>query len=37
MGMWDFVLAGLIGIIDLNPLLDLVFVPLSWMIMWFTS
>lgn len=37
MGIWDFVLAALIGLIDLNPLLDLVFVPLSWGIMWFTG
>ena len=32
MGVWDFVLAGLIGLIDLNPLIDLVFVPLAWAI-----
>ncbi len=32
MGVWDFVLAGLIGLIDLNPLLDLVFTPLAWAI-----
>jgi hypothetical protein len=36
MGTWDFVLAALIGLIDLNPLIDLIFVPLSWGIMWFT-
>jgi len=29
---WDFVLAGLIGFIDLNPLIDLVAVPLSWLL-----
>jgi hypothetical protein len=32
---WDFILAGLIGIIDLNPLIDLIFVPLSWAILFF--
>ncbi len=32
MGIWDFVLAGLIGLIDLNPLIDLIFVPLAWVI-----
>jgi hypothetical protein len=37
MGTWDFVLAALIGLIDLNPLWDLVFVPLSWAILWFTG
>jgi hypothetical protein len=37
MGTWDFVLAALIGLIDLNPLIDLLFVPLSWAIMWFTK
>ena len=37
MGTWDFVLAALIGFIDLNPLLDLVFAPLSWAILWFTG
>ncbi len=36
MGTWDFVLAGLIGLIDLNPLIDLIFVPLSWAILWWT-
>lgn len=35
MAVWDFVLAALIGLIDLNPLLDLVFVPLSWALLWF--
>jgi hypothetical protein len=32
---WDIILAGLIGIIDLNPLIDLIFVPLSWFILFF--
>jgi hypothetical protein len=32
MAVWDFVLAALIGLIDLNPLLDLVFTPLAWAI-----
>jgi hypothetical protein len=30
MNTWDFVVAALIGLIDLNPLWDLIFVPLSW-------
>ena len=34
MAVWDFVLAALIGLIDLNPLLDLLFVPLSWALLW---
>lgn len=29
---WDILLAGLIGIIDLNPLLDLLFTPVAWAI-----
>jgi len=32
---WDFILAGLIGIIDLNPLIDLIFVPLAWALLFF--
>ncbi len=28
----DFVLGALIGLIDVNPLLDLVFTPLSWLL-----
>ena len=32
MAMWDLILAGLIGLIDLNPLLDLLFTPLAWAI-----
>lgn len=31
----DFVLAFLIGLIDLNPLLDLVFTPLAWFLTFF--
>ncbi len=31
----DFVIAALIGLIDLNPLIDLVFVPLSWALLFF--
>jgi len=27
----DFVVAALIGLIDLNPILDLVFTPLAWL------
>ncbi len=30
MSTLDLVLAGLIGFVDLNPLLDLIFTPLSW-------
>lgn len=29
-GIIDFILNSLIGLIDLNPLLDLFFTPLSW-------
>ncbi len=29
----DFVIAALVGFIDLNPLLDLVFTPLSWVLL----
>ncbi len=36
MAVWDFVIAALIGFIDLNPLLDLVFTPLSWALLFFT-
>ena len=32
MAVWDFVLAALIGLIDLNPLLDIIFVPLAWVL-----
>jgi hypothetical protein len=31
----DFIVAFLIGLIDLNPLLDLVFTPLSWALLFF--
>jgi hypothetical protein len=34
MGSLNFVLAALIGLIDLNPLIDLIFVPLSWLLLW---
>lgn len=33
--VWDFVIGALIGLIDLNPLLDLVLTPLSWALLWF--
>jgi len=33
---WDLILAGLIGLIDLNPLLDLIFTPLAWLITFLT-
>lgn len=32
---WDFVIAALIGIIDLNPLIDLGLVPLTWFLLFF--
>jgi hypothetical protein len=35
MAALDFVLGALIGLIDLNPLIDLVFVPLSWFLLWY--
>lgn len=31
----DFIVAFLIGLIDLNPLLDLIFTPLSWALLFF--
>ena len=31
----DLVISALIGLIDLNPLLDLIFTPLSWVLLWF--
>jgi hypothetical protein len=34
---WDLVIAGLIGLIDLNPLLDLIFTPLSWALLFFVG
>lgn len=37
MNLFDFVLATLIGFIDLNPLLDLVFTPLSWALLFFAN
>ncbi len=30
----DFVIGALIGLIDLNPLWDLVLVPVSWLLLW---
>ena len=35
MATLDFVIGALIGLIDLNPLIDLVFVPLSWFLLWY--
>ena len=29
----DVIIAALIGLIDLNPLIDLIFVPLSWFLL----
>lgn len=34
--MWDFILAALIGLIDLNPFLDLLFTPVAWAITFLT-
>jgi hypothetical protein len=34
MNSLDFVIGALIGLIDLNPLIDLVFVPLAWFLLW---
>jgi hypothetical protein len=31
----DLVIGALIGLIDLNPLLDLIFTPLSWALLFF--
>jgi hypothetical protein len=31
----DFVIAALVGLIDLNPLIDLIFVPLTWFLLWY--
>ncbi len=31
MSIWDFVLAAMVGFIDLNPLPDLILVPLTWL------
>ena len=35
MNTFDIVIAGLIGLIDLNPLLDLIFTPLAWALLFF--
>jgi len=35
MGSLDFIIAALIGFIDLNPLLDLIFTPLAWALLFF--
>lgn len=37
MAVWDFVISALIGLIDLNPLLDLILVPISWALVFFTG
>ena len=31
----DLVIGALSGLIDLNPLLDLIFTPLSWALLFF--
>lgn len=36
MGVWDFVLAALIGLIDLNPFWDLIFTPVAWVVTFLT-
>jgi hypothetical protein len=36
MNTWDLVLSILIGLIDLNPFLDLVFTPAAWAITFLT-
>ncbi len=36
MSLWDFVLASLIGLIDLNPFLDLILTPIAWIITFVT-
>ena len=36
MSLWDFVLASLIGLIDLNPFLDLILTPVAWVITFVT-
>lgn len=33
----DFVIAALTGLIDLNPLLDLIFTPLTWALIFFRN
>lgn len=33
----DLLLGALIGLIDLNPLLDLIFTPLAWVLLFFTN
>lgn len=32
---WDVLVSALIGLIDLNPLLDFILTPLSWALLWF--
>ena len=36
MSLWDFVLASLIGLIDLNPFLDLILTPIAWVLVFVT-
>lgn len=36
MSLWNAIVAILIGFIDVNPFLDLVFTPLSWAILFFS-
>jgi len=33
---WNFVLASLIGSIDLNPFLDLLLTPIAWAVTFLT-
>ncbi len=32
MNVWDFVLAGVIGLIDLNPFWDFILTPVAWVL-----
>jgi len=34
---WDLILAGLIGLIDLNPFIDLILTPVAWVITFLTG
>jgi uncharacterized protein YqgC (DUF456 family) len=36
MSLWDFVLASVIGLIDLNPFLDLILTPIAWVLVFET-
>ena len=36
MSLWDFVLASVIGLIDLNPFRDLILTPVAWVLTFVT-